>query len=109
MADTAPQPQPTPQHHPHSLGGKIAGMLVFAIGVGLLLLVFYLAYVFFTGLATALGAPASANPAQSPSLLTVLAKGVLQLGMLFLMGYVGSLIASKGLELFGVSRGVSAK
>jgi hypothetical protein len=39
----------------------------------------------------------------------VFAKGIVQLGMLFVMGYIGSLIASKGLELFGVSRGVSAK
>jgi hypothetical protein len=104
MSDTAPAPAP----HPHSLGGKIAGMLVFLVGVALLLLVFYLAYVFFTGLVASLSGSASASD-KSPSLLTVLAKGVLQLGMLFVMGYVGSLIASKGLELFGVSRGVGAK
>ena len=104
MSESTLQPQPQP--HPHSLGGKIAGMLVFLIGVALLLLVFYLAYTFFTGLAHAISHP---NPAKAPSLLTVLARGVLQLGMLFVMGYIGSLIASKGLELFGVSRGVSAK
>jgi len=108
MSDTAPQPEAAPQPHPHSLGGKVAGMLVFLVGVGLLLLVFYLAYVFFNGLVAALSA-SPGNSEKSPPLLTVLAKGVLQLGMLFLMGYVGSLIASKGLELFGVSRGVSAK
>ena len=105
MSESTLQPQPQPQPHPHSLGGKIAGMLVFLIGVALLLLVFYLAYTFFTGLAHAISHP---NPT-APSLLAVLAKGVVQLGMLFVMGYIGSLIASKGLELFGVSRGVSAK
>ena len=107
MSESTLQPQPQPQPHPHSLGGKIAGMLVFLVGVCLLLLVFYLAYTFFHGLVVALRAPV--NPQHSPSALTVLAIGLVQLGMLFVMGYVGSLIASKGLELFGVSRGVSAK
>jgi hypothetical protein len=105
MSDTAPS---IPQHQPHSLGGKVAGMLVFLLGVALLLLVFYLAYTFFTGLVAAIGGHSS-KTSQPPSVLTVLGTGIVQLGMLFIMGYVGSLIASKGLELFGVSRGVSAK
>jgi len=77
------------------------GLVIFAFGMVLLLLVFFLSYGLFSSTARLLEQAESA-PAQSlPPLSRVLATSGMRLGFLFVMGYVSSLIAGKGLSLYG--------
>ena len=85
--------------------GKIVGLLVFALGIVLLALVFVWAYSLFAGVAHGIPAGESAQP-QNPGILVRLGNAVLRLCFLFVMGYVASLVASKGLQFYGVCRGV---
>ena len=71
--------------------GRRAGLIVFALGVLLLLAVFYFAYL------ELVASGAVASPASSQSaLLSVATKGL----FLFLMGFVASAISNKGIGLY---------
>ena len=85
--------------------GKIVGLLVFALGIVLLALVFVWAYDLFAGVAHGIPAGETAQP-QSPGMLDRLGYAALRLFFLAVMGYVASLVASKGLQFYGVCRGV---
>jgi len=94
-----------PQPSPRSAAGQAVGLVLFGIGIFMLVCVFVWAYVLFDGAARALGEQKVANP-QQPSLSQLLGAGGLRVAFLFVMGYVSSLLASKGLHLFAISRGV---
>lgn len=81
--------------------GRVLGMVVFAVGVLLLLFVFYVVYAdLSTGILSRLTAP---NPRQGPDLN--LAVAVLLRGLfLFLLGYVASAIAGRGIGMYHAAR-----
>jgi len=84
-----------------------AGIIVFLAGVVMLILVFGWTFSLFQDAKHTVSL-ASAKPIQAP-LPTVLAGIGFQVALLFVMGYVASLIGSKGLQLYGVCRGVSPR
>lgn len=77
------------------------GMVVFAVGLLLLLLVFWLSFQMFTAY-TAHPERAVGDAVQQSAVA-----GGIRLVALFVMGYVASLLATKGLQLYGVCKGVS--
>jgi len=85
----------------------LAGITVFLAGVVLLILVFGWTYSLFQSAKQTVSL-ASARPINAP-LPTVLVGIGFQVALLFVMGYVASLIGSKGLQLYGVCRGVSPR
>jgi len=80
------------------------GLVVFALGIGLLLVVFLLSYSLFASIARQLIAAQNLPAASLPPLSRILVIGAIRLGVLFAMGYVSSLIAAKGLALYNSSR-----
>jgi uncharacterized membrane protein len=79
--------------------GMVAGITVFLAGIVLLILVFGWTYnLFLAAPRTMVGTP-----------LTAIGRIASQIALLFVMGYVASLIGSKGLQLYGVCRGVSPR
>jgi hypothetical protein len=79
-------------------GGLCVGGLVFGIGLAMMLGVFVMAVMAFIRVPAALATPAD-------SLGRSLAVAGVQIGFLFVMAYLSSLFASKGLELFAAARG----
>jgi len=88
------------------LPGRAAGIIIFALGVILLLLVFVWAYQLFVQAAHSLSSTTSASGASSPPLGRYLAGSAVRLAFLFVMSYAASLVATKGLQLYGVCRGI---
>ncbi|MDE2125327.1 MAG: hypothetical protein KGJ62_01925 [Armatimonadetes bacterium] len=88
----------------HDVIGRVAGLLVFLLGVGLLLCVFYMAWgLFQMPAARALGLHFTGNPKTDPMVATVgtqMAWLLFRLGYLFVMSVAGSLIANKGINLY---------
>jgi hypothetical protein len=81
--------------------GRILGMVVFVVGVLLLIYVFYSAYTeLATGALSRLTAPA---PQQGPDLNLILALLVRAL-FLFLLGYLASAIAGRGIGMYQAAR-----
>jgi len=88
-------------HKPDDVAGKVFGIAMFVGGIVLLALVFFWAYHMFGVWDKREILKAEMTPA--------LVGGGIQLGLLFVMAYVASLIATKGLQLYGVCRGVSPR
>ena len=88
-------------HKPDDVAGKIFGIAMFVAGIVLLSLVFFWSYYMFNTWG-------DKNIAKADMTQTLVGGGI-QLGLLFVMAYVASLIATKGLQLYGVCRGVSAR
>jgi hypothetical protein len=86
---------------PDDVAGKIFGIAMFVAGIVLLSLVFAWSYRMFN----VWGDKNIAKAGMTESLVG----GGIQLGLLFVMAYVASLIATKGLQLYGVCRGVSPR
>ncbi len=86
------------------LVGRIIGMLVFLIGVGLLLWVFYIAYGLFTKTGpAALGLTFTGDPKKDPTAVLIGSQFALllfRIVYLFLMAIAGSMIANKGINLY---------
>lgn len=82
--------------------GRWVGLSVFLLGIAFLILVFVLAYKDLTG-AGVLGKISSASPAveANVALQTLAVKGVL----FFIMAYVGSAVAGRGIGLYAASKG----
>jgi hypothetical protein len=84
------------------LAARVIGLLVFAVGIAVLVFSFYAAYKLFTaptqGItvtpATPGGPPATTNLGNSA--LSVL----IRIGSLFIMVLIGSLIASRGVQMY---------
>lgn len=84
--------------------GSLVGMLTFLGGVALLLLTFRLAYDLFTvPPADALGLKGAKelDAAKAGNSLTAL---LVRIALLFVMGFVSSLIANRGITLYAHSR-----
>jgi hypothetical protein len=79
--------------------GRVSGILVFALGVVLLLVVFYLAYIELVA-SGALAGTAGGRSAGDMALF-VAAKAV----FLFVLGFVASAIANKGIALYHAAGG----
>jgi hypothetical protein len=82
----------------------LGGIVIFILGIVLLLGVFLLAFVFFNNAAALLAQGEGAAPNTLPPLSQKLYAGLLRLGFLLIMGYVSSLIAGKGIALYGACR-----
>ena len=84
--------------------GRIIGMLVFLLGVGLLIAVFFIAFRLFNAPPTeALGLTFTGNPKTDPTATAIgtnFGWMLLRVGYLFLMAIAGSLIAQKGINLY---------
>lgn len=84
--------------------GRIIGLLVFFVGVGLLLVVFKLAYgLFAASPATALGIQITGDPKHDPGVALIgQAFGYLlvKILLLFMMSVAASFVAQKGINLF---------
>ena len=80
--------------------GRAAGLVVFVLGVVLLLVVFYLAYLEL--IASGALAGASGRPAGDVALF-IAGKGL----FLFVLGFVASAIANKGISLYQASGGTN--
>lgn len=84
------------------LAARIIGLLVFALGIVILLFSFYAAYQLFSSPTAGIavtpsapnGAPATVNLGRS-ALFTVI-----KIGALFIMVLVGSLTASRGVQMY---------
>ncbi|HKX19806.1 MAG TPA: hypothetical protein VJT33_17530 [bacterium] len=82
--------------------GRVSGILVFALGVLMLLFVFYLAYLELIA-SGALAGTAGGRSAGDMALF-VAAKGL----FLFVLGFVASAIANKGIALYQAAGGQDA-
>ena len=91
-------------HLRSDLTGRIVGMLVFVLGVGLLCTVFQVAYKLFnTNPAAALGLPITGNAKTDPTAAAIGAQFgalILRIVYLFIMSIAGSLIAQSGIKLY---------
>lgn len=84
--------------------GRVMGGVVFLLGLGLLTAVFVWAYYLFVGAVPQVSPthnPTAGSPGLGESVIWLLIK----MGFLFIMGYLASLIATKGIELYRASRG----
>lgn len=90
------------------LVGRIAGLLVFMAGVGLLGFVFLIAYHWFTTPSATV--PTSPNPASSATTVSQLGKSMVvileKIALLTIMTIAASLVASRGAQLYLASLNV---
>lgn len=84
----------------NDLVGRLLGMLVFIGGVGLLAFVFYIAYSLFSS--DLVGAQGGAEPAAA-QLGRIVINLLARIGMLVVMTIIGSMIASRGIQLYFAS------
>lgn len=87
------------------LTGRIIGMIVFLLGVGLLCVVFHISYTLFNATPTAAlgGLRFTGNPKTDPSVAAIGSRfGVLLMNVVYLviMSIAGSLIAQSGIKLY---------
>jgi len=82
--------------------GKWLGLAVFILGIAFLVLVFMVAYQDLTGSGVLgrLASPSPSSVAADAALRALAIKGVL----LFLMAYVGSAVAGRGIGMYAASR-----
>ncbi len=84
--------------------GRVLGVITFLVGVGLLCLVFYLAYELFRATpAQALGLTFSGDPKRDPSAMNVGSQFAWLLGkiaLMFIMAIAGSLVSQKGINFY---------
>ncbi|MCS6775012.1 MAG: hypothetical protein RMJ43_08360 [Chloroherpetonaceae bacterium] len=95
-------------------GGRIIGMLVFLLGIGLLIVVFQQANALFSRSPdAALGLKFTGNPKTDPTLAQVATRFgylLLQTGYLVIMSVAGAVVAQKGINLyFSAWRGASGR
>jgi hypothetical protein len=83
--------------------GRATGMTVFALGIALLLFVFYLAYVELVASGALAGAPAGRSAGDTALFLA--AKGL----FLVVLGFLASAIANKGIALYQAAGGQDAE
>jgi len=84
------------------LVARIVGILVFLAGIGILVVTFILTYKVFTLQATAL-TPRPASPGGPRPAAALGSNAILllqEIGLLFIMALVGSLVAGRGIQLY---------
>lgn len=92
--------EPTTARRPDA-PGRVLGLVVFLVGVALLLFVFYVAYTELTGNAMSqVARPPQGGPDMGLALALVL-KAI----FLFLLGYLASGVAGRGIGLYHAARG----
>ena len=79
---------------------RLVGMLVFLAGVVILAFVFFKAYYLFTSTPAGLSLTHARSAQQASNLPGAVLALVAQIGTLFIMTLVGSLIASRGIQLY---------
>ncbi|MBM3449436.1 MAG: hypothetical protein FJX78_00325 [Armatimonadetes bacterium] len=91
--------------------GRLLGLLVFVIGVGLLIFVFLTAYQEFSGPAMArLGVPTATSPVPSENAnaaasdLNVSLQLLMKAIFLFVLGYLSSAVAGRGIAMYHAAR-----
>ncbi len=91
------------QHH-GEIPARLIGMMVFFIGIGMLLLIFKIAYGLFTASpATALGLNITGDPKHDPAAMLIgqsFGWLMIKILLLFLMSVVASLTAQKGVNMY---------
>lgn len=92
----------------NDIWGRVMGIIVFLGGVGLLVFVFILAYDFFT--ADSIVIPPAPPNGEAPSIGAVIGQSALQMiiriALLIVMAVVGSMLASRGIQLYFASTGI---
>ncbi|MDO8683261.1 MAG: hypothetical protein Q7N50_07270 [Armatimonadota bacterium] len=81
---------------------RVVGMLVLVAGIGILVFVFVRAYILFSSPAAGLifPTPSRGVPPTTSNLSGAALALVAQIGLLFIMTLVGSLLASRGIQLY---------
>ncbi|MCL6628336.1 MAG: hypothetical protein K6U00_01890 [Armatimonadetes bacterium] len=80
--------------------GRFVGMVVFALGIAVLIFVFIIAYTMFKSPVSHLLPTAGGKAPSAMDLGTAVAWVAVRIGLLFIMTLAGSLIASKGIQLY---------
>ncbi|MCE5200491.1 MAG: hypothetical protein ABFD54_14000 [Armatimonadota bacterium] len=88
--------------HRNDLFGRVMGMAIFIAGVGILVFVFVMSYLYFTS--NPVGVPASAKPGVGPSAAGQLGASAVamfgRIALLIVMAITGSIIAARGIQLY---------
>lgn len=89
-----------------SAAGRVLGIIVFLLGIGILVLVAVIAYRLFNASGTALpvtpGSPAGATAQLGASVVRLLYR----IALLVILCLAGSLVAARGLHLYFVAAGL---
>jgi hypothetical protein len=80
------------------------GLLVFLLGVGLMLTVFVWAAQLFNELGVGKGMLTQGNPNDRTALWDWLARWLVRVALLFVLGYLASLIAARGANFYLATR-----
>lgn len=98
--------EPEVREPPIQIAGRFLAVVVFLVGIAMLSLAFSLAYRAFNN-PDMLIPPKALSSLPPTSLVEVCIPTILKLILLFAMGYIGSLVASRGAHLFfSAKRGV---
>lgn len=87
--------------------GQWLGLFVFLFGIGLMLLVFTWAARLFNEIGVGKELLLRGNPKGNTVLGEWIARWLVQVVLLFVLGYIASLIAARGIHLFVAARSVS--
>ncbi|MFA0752019.1 MAG: hypothetical protein SLRJCFUN_002422 [Candidatus Fervidibacter sp.] len=80
------------------------GLLVFLLGIGLMLMVFVWAARLFNELGVGKGMVVQGNPDDRTALWDWLARWLVRVALLFVLGYLASLIAARGANFYLAAR-----
>jgi hypothetical protein len=80
--------------------GRIVGIVVFAVGIAVLVFVFATAYAMFRSPVQKLLVAAEGKASTAEGLGSAVVLIAVKIGLLFVMTLAGSLIASKGIQLY---------
>jgi hypothetical protein len=80
------------------------GLLVFLLGIGLMLMVFVWAARLFNELGIGKGMVVQGNPDDRTALWDWLARWLVRVALLFVLGYLASLIAARGANFYLATR-----
>jgi hypothetical protein len=80
------------------------GLLVFLLGIGLMLMVFVWAARLFNELGIGKGMVVQGNPDDRTALWDWLARWLVRVALLFVLGYLASLIAARGANFYLAAR-----
>jgi len=95
---------PKPEREPsEQIAGRFVGMLVFLAGIAMLIFAFVLTFRAFNN-PNLIVPMAALQRIPPPSPAAVYLPALLRLILLFAMGYIGSLIAARGAQLFFSAR-----
>ncbi|MFA4044091.1 MAG: hypothetical protein HZRFUVUK_000874 [Candidatus Fervidibacterota bacterium] len=91
----------------HSILGSVVGIIVFIVGIAFLVASFILTYELFKALdeeRIALFQNPTGSEHIVASIISWVLRSVFRLACLFVMGFIGSLIAARGAYIYGASK-----